>query len=403
MQKIEFGNRRLVGQKNAREQIERILNSNRASHSYLFTGPGGVGKTAFTLAFAEYLNGVNNLTELGSHARSRKKNWLNHPDIHVFIPLPTTVTSNKNKISREMSERLSLLAEDPYEVVDFKLRPVLSEESSSKNRQAFYPIDYFHSEIRPTFSLKPNEGDFTIVIITGIETMKKEAANAFLKLLEEPPEQVIFLLTASGTDQLLPTIVSRCQHIKLAPLSSDVISDALQRYDGMSKSDADYLARISDGNYALTRFYDLKLLQELRTDIIRFLRISYVQDADEVLTLVQDWHSKLNTENQIALCNSLEMILRDIMIYKETNDRKLVTNIDQLEVIEKFCESLTEARIPEMIEQLNSLKSLLYQNIQFKLAFTVLSFRFSLLMRGHDPAITDNENWKHLPALTELS
>lgn len=302
-----------------------------------------------------------------------------------------------------MTGRLSLLAEDPYEVVDFKLRPILNEENSSKNRQAFYPIDYFQSEIRPTFSLKPNEGDFTIVIITGIETMKNEAANAFLKLLEEPPKQVIFLLTASGTDQLLPTIVSRCQHIKLAPLSSDVISDALQRYDGMSKSDADYLARISDGNYALTRFYDLEILQEIRTDIIRFLRISYVQDAHAVLTLVQDWHSKLNTENQIALCNSLELMLRDIMIYKETNDRKLVTNIDQLEVIEKFCESLTEARIPEMIEHLNSLKSLLYQNIQFKLAFTALSFRFSLLMRGHDPAISDSENWKHLPALAELS
>ncbi len=397
--KPEFGNRRLVGQQNARLQIERILQSGRASHAYLFSGPAGVGKSAFALAFAEYLNGINNLTDLGDQTTSRKSSWFNHPDIHLFIPLPTTVTKSASMISEEMKNRLGLLEKDPYDIVDFKLRPVLDSDSSSMNKQAFYPIRFFHEEIRPKFNLKPNEGRYTIVIITEIETMRPEAANAFLKLLEEPPENVIFLLTTSNTEHLLPTIISRCQHIRLSPLAEDEINQALVNYDGYSKSDARYLARVAGGNYALTRFYDLKTVRESRSEIIGFLRMAYTQDAGALVKLIQNWQSKLNIENQIALCNTLEMMLRDLMVYRETGEESLVTNIDQLPVIRKFCESLQEARIDDMIDEVQKLKSFLYQNVQFKYVFTSLAFRFGYLMRGHDPVIPEKDSWKHLPAL----
>ncbi len=97
----------------------------------------------------------------------------------------------------DLRERLSYLAKDPYEVVDFSHRPSLENEQSSKNKQAFYPIGYFHEEIRPKAFLKPNEGQKTVIILTNIETMRKEAANAFLKILEEPAEDLIFLLTTN--------------------------------------------------------------------------------------------------------------------------------------------------------------------------------------------------------------
>lgn len=400
MMQHEFGNRRLVGQIDAREQLERVLKSGRTSHAYLFSGPAGVGKTAMALAFAEYLNGIDNLTDLGADTFSKKSSWFTHPDIHVFIPLPTTVTNSPGKISEEMKNRLSLLEKDPYEIVDFKLRPVLDSDSSSMNKQAFYPIKYFHREIRPVFNLKPNEGRYTVVIITDIETMKKEAANAFLKLLEEPPGNVIFLLTSSSAEQLLPTILSRCQHVRLSPLGEDEIMEALIHYDDCSRDDAEYLARISGGNYSVTRFYDLKSVKESRSEIIEFLRMAYIQDAGALVTQIQNWQSKLNTENQIALCNTLEMVLRDLMIYRESGDKNMINNVDQIKVIHNFCESLSEARLSDMIEELQNLKALLYQNVQFKLIFTALAFRFGHLMRGYEPAIPAEESWKHMPALT---
>ena len=392
---IKLGDRRIVGQQDALEQVKRIFLSDRLSHAYLITGPEGSGKTAFALMMAEAINGVDNLTDLKGNARSRKSSWFSHPDIHLFIPLPTS-----SSIS-ELTERQQMLAEDPYEIVDFSMRPELGKDNSSKNKRAFYYIDYYREEIRPKTVLKPNEGRRTIMILTGIDTMRKEAANAFLKLLEEPSGDVMFILTADKTDQLLPTIMSRCQQIRLNPLSHDEVKHGLMTYDGYSEEDAAFLARISGGDYSKCRFLDLKTLQSTRKQTVDYLRYAYTQDAHALIKLVDGWQSNLNLESQIALSNTLEQLLRDIMVYRETANDSLITNIDQIDVIKKFCDSLQDARLERMIEELRDLKALFYNNVQFKLIFTVLAFRFGSLMRGNEPLINEETAWKHLPAFSE--
>lgn len=392
---FNFGDRRLVGQQFAREQIERIVHSGRISHAYLFSGPPGIGKTAFALAFAELINGVNHLTDLGRQAFSKKSSWFTHPDIHVFLPVPTSVSVE------ELRSRLELLREDPYEIVDFSLRPSLTNEDSTKNKRAFYPIKYFREEIRPAAYLKPNEGRKTVIIMTGIESMKKETANAFLKLLEEPSEDLMFLLTTDHTEALLPTIISRCQHIQLSPLKTTEIEQALIEQDELPEKEASYLARVSGGNYAMTRFFDVKALKETREAIIEYLRYSYVQDAVNITQTAQDWQSQQNLEGQIAILNVMEVFLRDLLVYRSTQKKELVTNADQIEVIRKFCETLGEARLEEMIAQVNECKPMIYQNVQPKLIFTVLALRFSSLMRDRDPIISEQDSWKHLPAFSE--
>ncbi|WP_445664766.1 DNA polymerase III subunit [Fodinibius sp. AD559] len=392
---FNFGDRRLVGQDFAREQIKRIIHSGRISHSYLFSGPPGIGKTAFALAFAELINGVDHLTDLGDQAFSKKSSWFTHPDIHVFLPVPTDVSVE------ELRERLELLREDPYEIVDFSLRPSLTNEESTKNKRAFYPIDYFREEVRPAAYYKPNEGQKTVIIMTGIESMKKEAANSFLKLLEEPAEDLIFLLTTDNTEALLPTIISRCQHIQLSPLKTKEIEQALIEQDGVDKNEAAYLARVSGGNYAMTRFFDVDTLKSTREVIIDYLRYSYSQDAVNITQAAQDWQSQENLEGQIAILNVMEVFLRDLLVYRSTEKKELITNADQLDVIQKFCETMTDARLEEMIEQVNKCKPMVYRNVQPKLIFTSLAFRFSSLMRGNDPVINKQDSWKHLPAFAE--
>ena len=393
--KINFGNKRLIGQKKAKEQIERILESERVSHAYLISGPGGVGKTAFALALAEAINGVSHLSDLGSEARSKKSSWFTHPDIHIFIPKPTVVTVE------EMRERLSLLSKDPYEIVSFSQRPSIRDESSSKNLQAFYPIDYFRDEIRPVTKLKPNEGRRVIVIITQIEKMRKEAANAFLKLLEEPSDRLMFILTTEHLENLLPTITSRCQHIPLATLTAKEVEEGLIEVDGIAPEDAKYLARISGGNYAMTRFFDVEHLKQDREEIVQFLRLSFSQNAAGLTKLVQDWQSSHNIEGLLSLTNLLEMYLRDLMVFRATAQPSLLTNIDQSESIGKFNSSLKDARLEDMINEVIACRPYLRQNVTPKLLFTVLALRFSNLMRGQNPYIPENENWKHTPAYVD--
>ncbi len=392
---IEFGNRRLVGQKRAKEQIARILESKRIGHAYLFSGPRGSGKTAFALALAEAVNNISHITLLNHAQVSKYSSWFNHPDIHVFIPKPTSADI------AELRERLELLAKDPYEIISFSQRPSLNKDSGSKNLQAFYPVDYFRDDIRPVTRLRPNEGNRVIIIMTQVETMRKETANAFLKILEEPSSNLMFILTTSSYESLLPTITSRCQHIPLGILTTADVEHGLIDIDGLNEEDASYLARVSNGNYAITRFYDVDRLRSDRETVVNFLRFSFSQDAVELSKIAQDWQSSMNIESLISLTNLMEMYLRDLLVYRETKNRSLVTNVDQIESISKFVAALKDARIEDMIHELDATRPMLRQNISPKLIFTVLSLRFSSLMRGFDPEISTTENWKHLPAFVQ--
>ncbi len=393
--KIAFGNRRIIGQRRAKNQVERILESDRVSHAYLISGPSGVGKTAFALAFAEVINGISNLTDLNEATTSKKSSWFTHPDIHVFIPKPTSVDIS------DLRSRLELIAKDPYEIINYSQRPSIGQDQSSKNLQAFYPVDYFRDDIRPLAKLRPNEGSRVVIIMTQIETMRKETANAFLKLLEEPSDRLMFILTTENQEGLLPTITSRCQHIPLATLTPSEVEEGLIHVDGINPDDAKYLARVSGGNYANTRFFDIGRLKQTRKEIIDYLRLSYSQDAIKLSKLTQDWQSSNNIEGMIALTNLMEMYIRDIMVYKTTENPNLITNIDQLDSIKKFVGALKDAKLEDMIKHLNECRPLLRQNVSAKLIFVVLALRFSSLMRGKEPIIAHDENWKHLPAFVE--
>ena len=392
---IKFGNRRIIGQQRAKQQVERIIHSERISHAYLISGPNGVGKTAFALAMAEVINGIDHLTELGTYTSSKKSSWFTHPDIHVFIPKPTSA-----KIE-DVRERLELLSKDPYEIIDFAQRPSVNDESATKNLQAFYPIDYFRDEIRPIAKLRPNEGQRIVIILTQVETMRKETANAFLKLLEEPSNRLMFILTTESYESLLPTITSRCQHIPLATLKLSEIEEGLIHVDGVTPDDAMYLARVSGGNYASTRFFDIDRLKQTRDEIVDYLRLSYSQDATKLSKLSQNWQSSNNIEGLISITNLMEAYIRDIIVFRETGNEGLVTNIDQLDSIKKFVSSLKKAKLEEMIKHLDDCRPMLRQNVSPRLIFVVLALRFSALMRGENPFIAENEKWKHLPAFVD--
>jgi DNA polymerase-3 subunit delta' len=296
---------------------------------------------------------------------------------------------------------MELLKKDPYEIVDYALRPSITGTSGSKNQRAFYSIQYFRETIRPVTVLKPNEGRRTVVILTSIDTMRAETANAFLKLLEEPSGNVLFILTAESSDAVLPTIRSRCQQIRFEPLTMKDVMDALVERDGFSESDATYLARLTDGFYALAKFQDIDQLKESRDELIQFLRASYTQDAPVLLRLIQKWNNDLNLEGQVSLLNALELLLRDVLVARETGQTDMITHQDQSEVILKMATTLQDADLDAMMNQLSEFKISLLQNVQFKLIMPVISLRYFSLMRGKEPVLSTLDPWKHIPAFVE--
>lgn len=393
---FNLGNRRILGQHRVREHLETVLKGDRLSHAYLFAGLAGVGKKALALAFAEAIQGIDHLSDFKGKAWSKKSSWITHPDIRLFFPVPSKVPST------EIRERQKLLAQDPYEIVDFGLRPSMSQEQS-KNKQAFYSIDYYREEIRKAAFLKPNEGRRNIIIISNIEKMKKESANAFLKMLEEPADRILFILTTDKVDALLPTILSRCQVISFPPLSKLDVKEGLIRYDQLSEKEAEYMSNLTSGNYSLTRFYDLKQVNEQREAVVDFLRAAYSLDPTSILNIAQKWSQNYNIEGLLSVLDIIQSFIRDIAIYKATQNEHVVTNTDYVSVIKNFCKALANARLEDMLEVVEWSRSVIMRNIVPRMVITVLAIRFSFLMRGMEAEPSLHDEAAHIPALSAIN
>lgn len=397
-EQLLFGSPTLVGQHEVRTQIQRLITSNKLSHAYLFSGPAGTGKKAAALAMAEVLNGVENLSQWQANLpKSAKSGWRKHPDIHLFFPVTTDVADDPQH--PEITGRLNLLAEDPYTIIDFEQLPSLSSKAGVTNKQSFYPIGYFREAIRKASLYRPNEGQKTVIIITRIERMRKESANAFLKLLEEPPEHLCFILTSDAPEQLLPTITSRCQHLRFRPLHSAEIAKALVQKDHLPLEEADILAKLAQGNFGLTRSFDTQRLRHAHAEALDYLRMSYTQDAFKLYGMIQDWQSSLNRENQMALLSVLEILLRDLyMLQIEPKNEAFIQMNEQKEALVKFITNLPKANIEGMLEEIEPARRFIQQNGNFRIQMTVLSMRFAKLMRGKQPSISQEDIHLHQPA-----
>ena len=375
----------LIGQHRVKELLNSIIECNRVGHAYLFSGPKGSGMLPFALRFAECINQKKDGQEVALP-------WHKHPDIHVFIPMPSSAGI------QERSERLEWLSEDSYNLIEYADRPD-SDKERSKNRQAFYSIDYFRSEIRPVTRLRPYQGKKVVVIMTQVETMRKETANSFLKLLEEPSEGVLFILTTHHYEQLLPTITSRCQHIAFGQNTLEDVQKALIERDQMPKDKAALVAKLTQANYAKTKDIDLDLIHQSRSDMIDFIRSSYVLDAIKINSIILNWTSTLNTEGLIQLIELLESFLRDLIVYSHTQSTESLIHEDEEETIKNIVLNLKEADYDAMIDILAPVYTELRQNVQPKLLLTVLAFNFSTLLRGQGLSISKERAFMHLPAL----
>lgn len=386
---------KLVGQSDAINRINTILQSGKLSHAYLFSGPSGAGKKAIALAMAEAINDIHHLAWVEDPSeRSHKSSWRKHPDIHFFFPLTTDFADKPE--DPEVMGRLDLLDKDPYDVIDFEDRPSLSAKQESSNKQSFYPISYFRTTIRKACLYRPNEGKKTVVIISRIERMRKESANAFLKLLEEPPPHLVFILTTDHQEQLLPTIISRCQVVRFKPLNVDEIAEGLQRLNGKSATEAKEFARLAGGNFSHTRLYDMQAMTSARDEVLDFLRNAYKQQAIELSGLINHWQKNLSRENQLGLISLIESLVRDLSVVKAKAGKELILNEQQLDALERFVTNLPDARLEEMLNELDQAREFIRQNGNFKIVMSVLSMRFSRLMRGFSPYL-DSQHL-HQPA-----
>jgi DNA polymerase-3 subunit delta' len=205
-------NPHLLGHEATEAMLAEAIRSGRLHHAWLVTGPEGIGKATLAFRFARRLlaGGMagEDLALPETHPTFRRVAAASHADL-------LTVARSLNDKGKLRSE---IVVEDVRKVGDF-------------------------------LRLTPAEGGWRVVVLDGAEDMNRNAANALLKVLEEPPPRAILLLVCSAAGRLMPTIRSRCRRLPLGPLPEEVVRTLLGRYAPELEPDAaTRLAGIAEGS-----------------------------------------------------------------------------------------------------------------------------------------------------------
>jgi len=358
--------------------LRRALSQERVAHAYLFHGPDGVGKRAVALECARALECTENVDEACDQCGAcRKTRRMVHPDVHVLFPYP------KGTEASDVAERIDRLGEDPYAAVDFVRRPSLSDPSETSNKQVMYHVDRVQDDLLRPMSFRPAEGAYKVALIMDVEHMNEKAANAFLKLLEEPPPQTVFLLTTSRPAQLLPTIVSRCQRLRFDPLLPESIESALVEREGLEPDPAAMLARMADGSYSraldLLRNEDLMTSREL---VLAYFRAAYTQRIEALTSCIEEIREQGREQVKSVLRLMLRWV-RDLVLYRSMEDRAPLVNVDQSDAIARFCSNLPDADLENMVSLVEEALHLTERNVRTQLVLTALANALARTMRGH--------------------
>lgn len=236
--------RPVVGHTELQERLRRAADSGRIPQSLLFRGPPGIGKQRLALWLAALLHCEDRVDRpCGRCTSCRLANDLQHPDIHWFFPLPSpkkvSGDRRRQKLEEARLEELQARREHP-------LWPTTGDASAS----IFLPIV---SEIRARAVRRPAMGRSSVFVIGDAERMvpqasSPEAANAFLKLLEEPPTDTLVFLTSSRPGALLPTIRSRVLEVRVTPPPVEQAREFLVEHAGMDAAAAGAAVRRSEAS-----------------------------------------------------------------------------------------------------------------------------------------------------------
>jgi len=212
----------LIGQEAAEAAFLSAYNGGRLHHGWLITGPRGVGKATLAWKIARFLLATP------------------ESDGGMFAPPPPETLDIPE--SHPVARRLAALSEPRL----FLLRRAWDE------KKARMPDVISVEEVRAMknfFSLSAADGGRRVAIVDAVDEMNPNAANALLKLLEEPPSNVTLLLISHQPARLLPTIRSRCRTLRLPPLQPAALSDALTQAGGeVAPEDRTALAELAGGS-----------------------------------------------------------------------------------------------------------------------------------------------------------
>ncbi len=362
---------KINGQAEVIELLRTMVDGDRIPHAQIFLGSEGVGALPMALAFSQYAMCENRTEGLacGQCSSCSKSSKFIHPDIHFTFP----TVGSKATSSMFAKEWRTALHENPYLNVQQWLQSIKAE-----NKQGNITKDECASIVKK-LSLKTFEGQYKILIIWLPEYLKKEG-NRLLKLIEEPPEKTLFILVAENAEEILNTILSRCQIVKFKPLSDEVIQNALIE-KGVPSLKAVDLAHLSNGN--LNRALSLVGESENNnsTLFLAWMRICYLGKPQDIVA----WSEKFATlgrENQKHFFDYGLFFLREYMVLKLTNNQKVRLSEVELTTAKNLTKVIQYGHIEPISNILTDSAFHISRNANPKILMTDITVRMNKILRA---------------------
>jgi len=334
----------LIGNEEARDALRRMLAAERVPGALLFTGEDGIGKKLFALELAKALNCR---TRKGVEACDQCSSCLRIPQIDY--PASSDKDAN-NRIIRTRHADVGLV------------RPPTRFLLVSQMR-----------EIEREANFRPYEGRARVFIIEDADRMNENAANALLKTLEEPSSTSFIILTTSQPAALLPTIRSRCQAIRFAPIPPAEIEKFLIEQKGIPRRDAGLLASTSRGSIGRALATDAETYREQREAMLTVLQsLVLTGDRVELLRSAEGLNDARRKDEYECRLDVLETLIRDAWVLALGRPDHTIVNVDQLPQLRKIAAKLNRRQAGEWLLQIEELRAGLAVNINRKVATDAL-------------------------------
>ena len=378
--------REIIGQEETKQHLRQAVREGRIPHAQLFAGISGIGKLQLALAYAQYLNCPHRTEEdsCGVCPTCLQFENLQHPDLHFVFPI---VGSDETCDAFLDPWRTILLEKRYFDLDDWhKALGVETKQSMIYEKES--------GEILRKLSLKPYGNGYKVMVIWQPEKMNATTANKLLKLLEEPPAQTVFLLVSEHPENLLATIQSRVQTIRVPRLDAETIALALmQRGVGLAKA-AD-IARIANGSYlaALKKCDESEEnMQELR-DFIALFRDAYTvgvlkdpQKKYESLKRLRQWSldmadSKVGRERQKHFLQYAQQQVRENYI-RNVGQSELNYQMEaERDFSVRFAPFIHSGNVEQIMQQLDLAERQIEQNGNAKVIFFDLCLQMIVLIK----------------------
>ncbi len=374
----------IPGLPDTKENLINAVKNNHLAHALLFHGPEGSASLPMALALCTYLFCESPMPDdsCGKCASCQRMGKLVMPDLNFAFPeISTNKKEDDSSDDDGKDDKSNVLAnwrkfaiETPYaNVHDFILFNGFEKKQLNISKGAA-------RKIIQTLSLKAFEGGYKIMLVWGTEYLHPTAANALLKILEEPQPKTIFLLITAYPEQLLTTILSRTQKVLVRGFSDEEIQNHLVSEGKADQATANQIAMIADGSMREA----LRLVDQVEDQQIKLIREwfldCYKADFRALFARADAFH-KDNIEGQKSLILTGMNVLREILLKDSRLDELLRTRGEDLDFVNKISSTILKGEhIESLYQGFNQAHYHLERNGNAKFIFTDLSMDISLLM-----------------------